>query len=132
VRALALGGSELFVGGDFSEAGSTFSSRIAVWHTLPVGVDPDIQSIDAFALSTPYPNPFGASAQVEISLPEAGHVRLDAYDLLGRRVAMIVDEHYPAGGHTIEWDASDLAPGVYLIRMTSGALSQTRRVTVVR
>lgn len=63
---------------------------------------------DIFMLMQNYPNPFNSSTTIEYGLPEPGHVKIEIYDLLGRKVETIVDEQKQAGTHSITFDASDL------------------------
>jgi hypothetical protein len=87
---------------------------------------------DAYALESAYPNPFARRATVRYALPEAAEVRLAAYDLLGRRVAVLAEGSQTAGYHTVGWDASGLPSGVYVLRLTAGEHAFTERITLVR
>ncbi|MFH1701113.1 MAG: T9SS type A sorting domain-containing protein [Candidatus Zixiibacteriota bacterium] len=58
-------------------------------------------------LSQNYPNPFNASTIIEFTLPRAGHVELSIYDILGRRIASLIDKHLPAGSHQAHWNGQD-------------------------
>ncbi len=61
-----------------------------------------------------YPNPFNPSTTIRFGLPEAGAVRIHVYDLLGRRVATLVDRTIAAGWHQVTWNASAYANGTYV------------------
>ena len=89
---------------------------------------------DAFAvgLGLVGPNPFRGRTTLSVRLRTAGPARLDAFDLTGRHVATVLDEALPAGEQTVAWDASDLAAGVYVLRLTSGDAVRTRTLTVLR
>ncbi|RMF56009.1 MAG: T9SS C-terminal target domain-containing protein, partial [Bacteroidetes bacterium] len=76
------------------------------------------------------PNPFAAGGRVMFTLAHPAHVRLDVYDLLGRRVAVLADGRYAAGTHTLAPPLATRAPGVYLLRLTAGAATATRPVVV--
>jgi hypothetical protein len=73
----------------------------------------------AFALYQNYPNPFNPSTAIRYAIPEQGHIRLDVYSMLGKHVSTLVDEVKPAGFYTVPFNASDLASGVYLSRLSS-------------
>jgi hypothetical protein len=92
---------------------------------------PDDTAPLVFAI-TNYPNPFNPTTVVTYQLPAAGQVHLAVYDLLGREVAVLVNEKKGAGSYEVKFDAAALTSGVYLYRMTSGAFVQTRRMIVVR
>ncbi|MFD2531815.1 BspA family leucine-rich repeat surface protein [Gracilimonas halophila] len=79
-----------------------------------------------------YPNPFNPVTNIQYSIPERQHVRLEVYDVLGRRVQVLVDEEQPAGYYTFQFDAGRLASGVYLYRMQTGGTVKTGRMTLVK
>ncbi|MEX0686987.1 MAG: T9SS type A sorting domain-containing protein [Balneolales bacterium] len=64
-----------------------------------------------------YPNPFNPVTQIEFEVPTAGEVRLEVYDMLGRRVAILLNEQAQAGKHRVPFNASDLSSGMYLYRL---------------
>jgi len=85
------------------------------------------------ALEAPWPNPVGrGTTHVRFALPDAGAVRLDLVDALGRQVHQLVDEEHPAGWHAIELATDGLAPGVYVLRLTASSTQVVRSLTVVR
>jgi len=86
----------------------------------------------AFALRTPHPNPFSGVATVSYETPEAARVTLELFDVLGRRVAVLVDEDRSPGTFETALDGRALPSGVYLVRMTAGGTVRTRRVTLLR
>lgn len=67
-----------------------------------------------------YPNPFAGAATITYELPEASLVRLRVYDVLGREMAILVDEWHSAGAHSVRLDASSWPSGVYLYRLEAG------------
>jgi hypothetical protein len=93
----------------------------------------------AFRLEQNYPNPFNPSTTITFSLPSGGRaanashaVSLQVFDLLGRRVATLVDDARPAGVYTVTFDASRVASGLYFYRLQSGSSVLTRKLTVLR
>ncbi|MEM6782631.1 MAG: T9SS type A sorting domain-containing protein, partial [Bacteroidota bacterium] len=86
-------------------------------------------TVDGFALSAAYPNPFQTSARVELSLDRAEAVRVEVYDVLGRQVALLHDGTLAAQTpHSFTLNARGLASGLYLYRVTGESFSATRRV----
>ncbi|MCD4829238.1 MAG: T9SS type A sorting domain-containing protein [Candidatus Cloacimonetes bacterium] len=67
------------------------------------------------------PNPFNPETTLRFSLTQPGQARLDIFNVRGRRVATLLDEPFPAGSHSVTWEACGLASGVYLARLTTPA-----------
>jgi hypothetical protein len=84
----------------------------------------------ALTLDTAQPNPVRGVSTVSFALPEAGSARLALYDVMGRELAVLVDEQLGAGGHMVTVDASVLAPGVYVLRLEGDAGAVTQRVVI--
>lgn len=95
----------------------------------PVASEPSASAALALVVA---PNPVASGAVVRYETPEAGPVRLAVSDVLGREVAVLWDGAQGAGAHEARLDAGRLAPGVYLVRLSAGASSTVRRVTVAR
>ncbi|MBI5472493.1 MAG: T9SS type A sorting domain-containing protein [Ignavibacteriae bacterium] len=74
---------------------------------------------EVFAVHPNYPNPFNPSTQIKFDLPAASHVTLAVYDVLGRKVAELVNGQVAEGYHTATWNASDVASGVYFARFSA-------------
>ena len=72
-----------------------------------------------FALHEAYPNPLNPSTQIRFELPEDSHVLLSVFDVLGRKVAELVNGNYAAGYYTATWNAAGVASGVYIARFTA-------------
>ena len=75
------------------------------------------------------PNPFRGSAAIEFGLDKPAPVRLSAFDVAGRQVAMLVNERRSAGRHVVSWQADDLAPGVYFLRLEAGSTRVVKKIT---
>ena len=91
---------------------------------------------DQFSLGQNYPNPFNPSTIIPYQLPVSAHVRLEVFNLLGQRIATLVDREQPAGFHGARWDGTDAAgravgAGVYLYRLVSGQTVATERMVLV-
>jgi hypothetical protein len=90
-----------------------------------------------FSLSQNYPNPFNPRTSIEYTLPQDAQVRLTVYNVLGQKVATVVDEHQAAGFKTVWWDGKDaegdeLSSGVYFYRLTAGEFSEVRKMMMVK
>ena len=98
-------------------------------------VNTEIGSVDlpgGMRLRQNYPNPFDGSTQIGYELDTGGHVRLDVFDLTGRRVETLVDGLVPPGEHAVLFDGRRLASGTYVYRLETDAGSESRRMVLVR
>lgn len=87
----------------------------------------------AFELQQNYPNPFNPSTTISYAVPQDARVRVDVYDITGKRVTTLVNSNLQAGYHTVEWNGQDafgnqVATGVYFYKMTAGDFSETRKM----
>ncbi len=87
---------------------------------------------DDFTLDQNFPNPFNPSTTIAYSLAEPADVRLDIFNVLGQRVATLVNAHQSAGAYEAVWDARAQASGVYLYRLTVGDEIETRRMLLLK
>lgn len=90
-----------------------------------------------FALLPGRPNPFNPSTVIEYRVPAAGRVSVAVYDVLGQRVATLVDGERQPGHYTVRWDGRNdrgqaVASGVYLYRLQTAGFTATRRLTLIR
>ena len=92
----------------------------------------------AFALEQNTPNPFNPETSIDFSVPTGGRqVRLEIFDILGQRVAVLFDGEMAAGKHRLHWRGLDregrpVASGIYIYRLQSGALRMAKRMVLVR
>ena len=84
-----------------------------------------------------YPNPFNPSTQISFDLPVQSRVRLEVFNILGRRVVVLVEATLPAGSHEAVWDGrnaggSAVSSGVYLYRLTTEQWTQSRKMLLLK
>lgn len=88
----------------------------------------------SFSLAQNYPNPFNPSTVIDYSLPYASNMELSLYDILGNKIAVLVNENKPAGNYTYQFDAGklNLSSGVYIYEMKAGEFIQSRKLTFIK
>jgi hypothetical protein len=95
-------------------------------------VNVDINSPRVFALDQNYPNPFNPSTVIKYSIPVDGFVTLGVYNLLGEKVASLVNDNLKAGGHEVNFNASNLSSGVYFYRLESGRFTSVKKLLLLK
>ena len=95
-------------------------------------VESDAKVPTEYSLEQNYPNPFNPVTVINFTIPQSAYASLDVYSSLGKHVASLCAGDLEAGNHTVQWDASGQASGVYFYRLTSGHFSATKRMILVR
>ena len=110
-----------------------FPTRYAAWLNDPVNSVPYGNGIPGvFELSQNYPNPFNPATTITYVVPSASKVKLEVFDMLGRRVATLFDGVQEAGSHIALFDAANTATGVYLYRLTTPSQVITRKMMLLK
>jgi beta-xylosidase len=120
-----------------TETGRLFQLRrfyfSAEGDTIDTGIKPSDSAIPQnFGMEQNFPNPFNPSTNIQFSIPKSGSVTLEIYNLLGQRVAMLVNKKLNMGTYTVDWNAVGLASGVYLYRLQAGNYSKTKKLVLLR
>ncbi len=87
---------------------------------------------EQFSLSQNYPNPFNPATRIRFALPARANVRLTVYDILGREVALLVDEVKNEGRYEVEFSGTGLASGVYYYTLRTGGKAETRTMVLMK
>ena len=111
--------------GPFSEV-RTFTA------STTVGINAQRELPTTVTLSQNYPNPFNPSTRIEFGLPKESHVTLEVYNILGERIATLVDEAMGAGYHTVRFDGASLPSGLYIYRMAAGSTTIVHKMMLVK
>lgn len=86
----------------------------------------------SYSLSQNYPNPFNPSTNVAYDVPKASHVTLEVFNVLGQRVASLVDQEMEAGSYIVEFDGSSISSGIYFYRLNAGDFTETKKMVMVK
>jgi hypothetical protein len=133
VSALAVSGSNVFVGGTFTEAGGVSANYVARWNSGTSRVEQlSPTAPKTFLLEQNYPNPFNPSTTIRYQLPVASEVKLEVYDVLGKKIATLVNERQSAGSYQVVWNASGLSSGTYFYRLQAGTFVETKKMIMVK
>jgi hypothetical protein len=85
-----------------------------------------------FMLSQNYPNPFNPSTNIRYQVSGVSEVRLEVFDMLGRKVSTLVNERKAAGVYQVDFNAASLASGVYFYKLQAGSFSETRKMMLMK
>jgi hypothetical protein len=115
---------------------TTFPTTTAVWKrglSQIAGVRPnDPPLASTFSLDQNYPNPFNPGTMISYSLPERTNVSLAVFNSLGQQVANLVNGESEAGYHDVQFNASNLASGIYFYRLQAGSFVQTHKMMLLK
>jgi hypothetical protein len=89
---------------------------------------------DEFRLEQNYPNPFNAATTIRYTIPVGtyNYTSLRVFDVLGREVATLIDGPHTPGSYSVQFDATNLASGIYFYRMTAGNFISTRKMLLLK
>ena len=79
-----------------------------------------------------YPNPFNPEAAINYNLPKASDIKLEVYNLLGQKIAVLYDGFQSAGKHSFVWKPSNKSPGFYMIKLSDGGFTQTEKAAFLK
>ena len=106
-----------------------FSDPVPVSVLTGVGATAPLE----YALLQNYPNPFNPATEVKFSVAKTGKVRIEVYNIIGQRVSVLFNDVAEAGHyHTVRFDGSNLASGVYFYRMQSGDFTAIKKLLLLK
>ena len=85
-----------------------------------------------FKLSQNFPNPFNPATTIKYSIPKAALVSIEIYDILGRKVELLINGQQPAGYHQVIWNAQDKSSGIYFYRIQAGDRIETKKMLLLK
>jgi hypothetical protein len=107
---------------DYLQLAERISSSVKQTSNLP----------QAFSLAQNYPNPFNPSTTIDFSLGKTSNVRLTVYNILGQKLATLVDNQMNAGAYSVQFDARNFASGVYFYRLEAGDFRANKKMLLLK
>jgi len=114
----------------------SIDATFPVWFVIGIRVGVQEDQISTFPqspeLSQNYPNPFNPSTTIEFALPRSRFVSLKVFNILGGEVATLISGEHSPGRYKVEWNASNLASGLYFYRLQAGPFVETKKLILLR
>lgn len=131
ITLFANGNSVNFNGGNNEDQWNFAADKIVVVNTTSVD---DNALVNKFKLEQNYPNPFNPETKINYQIPNSNHVTIKLHDLLGREIAVLVNEFKNEGEHEINFDAAryDLQSGVYYYRLDTEGFSSVKKLMYLK
>jgi hypothetical protein len=108
-------------------------NALKIYTLIPfTGIDDEWRLPKSSFLSPNFPNPFNSSTTIRFGLAEREEVRIDIFDILGRKIETLTDGALPAGEHEVVWNAVGRPSGLYFYSIEAPGLNQTRRMTLIK
>ncbi|MGH2575846.1 MAG: T9SS type A sorting domain-containing protein, partial [Ignavibacteria bacterium] len=124
---------KIFCPGGSSQAGTTLNFDVLGCGATVVGINPIVSGIPReYMLMQNYPNPFNPSTKITYALPKAGNVKLAVYDILGKEVAVLVNEFKQVGRFTVEFNAKNLSSGAYFYKLEAGDFTDVKKMVILK
>jgi hypothetical protein len=115
---------------------TTSFNKLAVLYNVggPTSVELQQNNLypDKYVLNQNYPNPFNPSTTIEFSIPNSGLVQLSVYNILGEEVKQLLNEERSAGNHSVQFNSTNLASGIYFYRLQAGSFVVTKKMILLK
>ncbi len=98
-----------------------------------VGIEPVSSNVPTdYSLSQNFPNPFNPVTNIKFDLPKSSFTVVEIFDELGRKASVLVNEMLSAGSYNVQWDGNNFSSGNYFIRLKSGDVLLTKKITLLK
>jgi hypothetical protein len=87
---------------------------------------------EQFELKQNYPNPFNPITNIGFDIPKASFVNLTVYDINGREVGVLVNLYMAAGSYKADWDATNIASGIYIYKFEAGSFTERKKMVILK
>jgi hypothetical protein len=98
----------------------------------PTGIENNLSNQLQISLLQNFPNPFNPSTVIKYSIPQGNNVKLVIYNILGQKVATLINKYQKAGNHEYSFNSHNLPSGVYIYQLISGTLNQSREMVIIK
>jgi hypothetical protein len=115
---------------DYSPGISEIFARRSNHNLSSVIVTPD--EINSFILEQNFPNPFNPSTSIQYAVSNRQFVSLKVFDVLGKKVATLINEEKPAGSYEVEFQANRLSSGIYFYQLQAGSFTDAKKMILIR
>lgn len=110
-----------------------YSKQIDLKVGNPVGLcDDDTELPASYQLVNNYPNPFNPSTKINYSIPKRSNIVIKVYDMLGKEIAILVNEEKIPGNYEVEFNGNHLSSGIYFYRLKAGEFEQTKKMILMK
>lgn len=117
----------------YSHGSGTAVDYATIKYSQLVGFQPISSEIpDMFSLSQNYPNPFNPSTNINFSIPKSSFVTLKVFNIMGKEISRLVNENLSPGVYSFDFNAEDLASGIYFYKLTAGEFSEVKKMTMLK
>lgn len=126
--------NNVIIGGDYRDStnGTNFFV-MKIKQKLGTGIQQTNDDLPVqYFLSQNFPNPFNPVTKIEFSIPKSGFVKLEIYDLLGRKVKELLNQELSAGNYTVDFDSSELSSGIYYYRLFTKEFIQIKKAVLLK
>ena len=96
------------------------------------GIATSVEHPESFKLNQNYPNPFNPITNIEYQISNYKHINLSIYNLLGEKIATLINEDKSPGTHQVQWDATGLASGVYYYQLKAGEFQEVKKMVLLK
>ena len=112
-------------------------NKIGFWYLPTQLISTNVEQAEnalpkTFRLEQNYPNPFNPTTTIQFALPRSSKVTVTLFDILGRQVAILVDDELEAGEHKVLFEPKNLATGVYIYRIQAEGFVQARKLMLLK
>ncbi|MBC8196498.1 MAG: multicopper oxidase domain-containing protein [Candidatus Marinimicrobia bacterium] len=97
-----------------------------------MGKEVELQTVSQFAILDNYPNPFNPSTTISYQLNQSGQININIFDLNGKLIDELVNDYKEMGNYSINWNGSNLANGVYIVKLHSNEFTEMKKITLLK